>query len=530
MENISPKVEYKSSKFEQKSPRPPARHRRPLRRHSTIAQMPGVDQVKPLDYPAAQSQKNVFPVIPKSPEARNIKQRRNSVITWDPSSQVYVDTGLPPADQFDQFLYQSHHVGSPTVHCTPELILEIPSDTESGPNQSTGSLSLKKSFSKSPSPTAFPRMSPSKSHRPAFTNKSRSGRRASHTGEFISIGRVQAQPVENSAFLLPGRSRQHSLGDIGSQEESYTVRSFAFEGQRVVNKGDSVASRSRNSSIAGGSYTADPFDSCDSPPTPLSRENSFTRARKCSLLSSKNDSCRSSRDPSSPGSRHSSRRSPSCSPNSSFSLEGGGNVIRVLMLGASGVGKSSLCSQFLTSEHRKSKLKDNFEQPLQKEISVSLDDEETRVVFVDYHHGEMSVETQMSKHSPEAYVVVMAVDDKASLDQAERILAYLRMSGIMEQKSVILVANKTDLVRNRVIKPVEGKNIAVHYNIKYIETSPGINHNVDELLVGVLTQIRLRRKRGEQRKNSATKVKSFLGKILNFNADAMKSCTNFHTL
>ena len=79
----------------------------------------------------------------------------------------------------------------------------------------------------------------------------------------------------------------------------------------------------------------------------------------------------------------------------------------------------------------------------------------------------------MSKHSPEAYVVVMAVDDKASLDQAERILAYLRMSGIMEQKSVILVANKTDLVRNRVIKPVEGKNIAVHYNIKYIETSPG---------------------------------------------------------
>ena len=59
MENISPKVEYKSSKFEQKSPRPPARHRRPLRRHSTIAQMPGVDQVKPLDYPAAQSQKNV---------------------------------------------------------------------------------------------------------------------------------------------------------------------------------------------------------------------------------------------------------------------------------------------------------------------------------------------------------------------------------------------------------------------------------------------------------------------------------------
>ena len=73
------------------------------------------------------------------------------------------------------------------------------------------------------------------------------------------------------------------------------------------------------------------------------------------------------------------------------------------------------------------------------------------------------------------YLVVMAVDDKSSMDQAERILAYLRMSGVLEDKSVILVANKTDLVKNRLIKPLEGKQVAMHYNIKYIETSPGNN-------------------------------------------------------
>ena len=80
----------------------------------------------------------------------------------------------------------------------------------------------------------------------------------------------------------------------------------------------------------------------------------------------------------------------------------------------------------------------------------------------------------MAKHEPEVYMVIMAVDDKGSLDQAERILAYLRMSMVMEEKTVILVANKTDLVRNRVVKPLEGKNLAVHFNIKYIETSPGM--------------------------------------------------------
>ncbi len=34
--------------------------------------------------------------------------------------------------------------------------------------------------------------------------------------------------------------------------------------------------------------------------------------------------------------------------------------------------------------------------------------------------------------------------------------------------------------------------MAIKYGVKYIETSPGINHNVDELLVGMLTQIKLR--------------------------------------
>ena len=37
-----------------------------------------------------------------------------------------------------------------------------------------------------------------------------------------------------------------------------------------------------------------------------------------------------------------------------------------------------------------------------------------------------------------------------------------------------------------------GKALAIKYGVKYIETSPGINHNVDELLVGMLTQIKLR--------------------------------------
>lgn len=34
--------------------------------------------------------------------------------------------------------------------------------------------------------------------------------------------------------------------------------------------------------------------------------------------------------------------------------------------------------------------------------------------------------------------------------------------------------------------------LAHSYNCKYIETSMAVNHNIDELLVGVLSQIRLK--------------------------------------
>ena len=36
-----------------------------------------------------------------------------------------------------------------------------------------------------------------------------------------------------------------------------------------------------------------------------------------------------------------------------------------------------------------------------------------------------------------------------------------------------MVANKADLVRNREIKSNKGKQMAVKYGVKYIETSPG---------------------------------------------------------
>ena len=67
----------------------------------------------------------------------------------------------------------------------------------------------------------------------------------------------------------------------------------------------------------------------------------------------------------------------------------------------------------------------------------------------------------------------MSVDDPGSMETAEINLQFLNNLGLLGEKTIVLVANKSDLVRNRLIKSSQGKALAQKYQVKYIETSPG---------------------------------------------------------
>ena len=84
---------------------------------------------------------------------------------------------------------------------------------------------------------------------------------------------------------------------------------------------------------------------------------------------------------------------------------------------------------------------------------------------------------------------------------------------------------------------LDGKSLAMKYGVKYIETSPGINHNVDELLVGMLTQIKLREHYENERNgsSSSSKTKGFkvfdlFEKMWNGKDSKSKSTNNLHVL
>ncbi|KAF7263712.1 hypothetical protein GWI33_001322 [Rhynchophorus ferrugineus] len=93
---------------------------------------------------------------------------------------------------------------------------------------------------------------------------------------------------------------------------------------------------------------------------------------------------------------------------------------------------------------------------------------------------------------PDAFVVLYSVVDKASFLKAEAELTRLQDLELLRSRPAIVAANKIDLARSRTVSTQDGKCLACTFKGKFIEISVGINHNVDELLVGILTQIRLK--------------------------------------
>lgn len=136
----------------------------------------------------------------------------------------------------------------------------------------------------------------------------------------------------------------------------------------------------------------------------------------------------------------------------------------------------------------------------------------------------------------DAYVVVYCIDDRSSFDRAVDILYNLRKEE-HNDSAIILVANKCELARSRLVSTEEAQAVAKTYDCKFIETSTVLNHNVDELLAGILSQIRLKIKQNEKSHSKleqihgcVTKSKQILNKIFSKKEGATKSCENLYVL
>lgn len=276
-------------------------------------------------------------------------------------------------------------------------------------------------------------------------------------------------------------------------EDSYRLRSFSFTSKGVVNRGDSFRRRRSRSNSVLPPQSHEGGPTAPEPPPPLS---------------------------------------PVHSPDFSS--------YHVAMLGAQGVGKTALVSQFMTSECINAYDRQRDTPSEQEEsVCIMLNGEESELKFINM---ENKAETDKIFNVADAYVIMYSVIDKASFQKAEQELNRLLVGDFLRLKPAILVANKVDLVRTRAISTQDGKCLACTYRAKFIEISVGINHNVDELLVGILTQIRLKRQHGDKEtggshwyKNrgmvrASMKARQMFTWIFGKEDSKFKNCENLHVL
>ncbi|KAG8182388.1 hypothetical protein JTE90_010751 [Oedothorax gibbosus] len=189
-----------------------------------------------------------------------------------------------------------------------------------------------------------------------------------------------------------------------------------------------------------------------------------------------------------------------------------------------------------------------IEEDAEKNVSVLLDGDEHDISFID--PPTMPDTPNDDVMDGDAFVVVYSITERSSFEKAVDILFKLREKGCTMNKTVILVGNKSDLVRTRDIAADEAKSVACSYECKFIETSAAINHQVDELLVGIVTQIRLKTQRQIEMSNFTTdttrnnrqlnkrmsfsgsgrKAKGILSKLMGKGKIKSQSCGNLHVL
>ncbi|XP_069755634.1 GTP-binding protein RAD [Narcine bancroftii] len=225
--------------------------------------------------------------------------------------------------------------------------------------------------------------------------------------------------------------------------------------------------------------------------------------------------------------------------------DSGAHLYKVVLLGGHGVGKSSLARIFGGVEesepHETEGRGDTFNR------SVLVDGEDANLLLFDiWEQDDTNWIRDHCMKLGDAYIIVYSVTDRASFEKASELRIQLRRVRQAEDIPIILVGNKTDLVRTREVSVDEGRSCAVVFNCKFIETSAALHHNVRDLFEGIIRQIRLRRDSKEdnerrlanakRRESVGQKAKRFLGRIVARNNKKMafkqksKSCHDLSVL
>ncbi|XP_037326589.2 GTP-binding protein REM 2-like [Pungitius pungitius] len=145
--------------------------------------------------------------------------------------------------------------------------------------------------------------------------------------------------------------------------------------------------------------------------------------------------------------------------------------LRIALLGQNGVGKSSLAVALGGDTDRTASVDSEGEGYVR---TVTVDDEDSTIVIFDNWRQDLSA------LQCEVGVLVFSVTDRRSFHRTAQLRLLLRETQPLTP--IILVGNKSDLVRTREVTAQEAMSSAALFKCLYLEISASLDHRTPELL------------------------------------------------
>jgi len=182
-------------------------------------------------------------------------------------------------------------------------------------------------------------------------------------------------------------------------------------------------------------------------------------------------------------------------------------VFKVILLGTIEVGKTSLIIKAVDGLFNEGKL-ENFEK---KDKVIEVDGQSIKLQITDTA-GQERFRTLTSSYyrKAQAIIIVYDITNKESFDDLE---GYIREGNrYSEHSEKFIVANKMDLVANRVVQRSDGENLASLHGIPHYEVSAKTGEGVDKFFETVARKF-AQRDKADHKENNDTVVLPATNKI-----------------
>lgn len=161
---------------------------------------------------------------------------------------------------------------------------------------------------------------------------------------------------------------------------------------------------------------------------------------------------------------------------------------KLVVVGGGGVGKSCLTIQLIQS-HFVDEYDPTIEDSYRKQCVI--DDEVALLDVLDTAgQEEYSAMREQYMRTGEGFLLVYSITSRASFEEIPTFQQQILRVKDKDYFPVIVVGNKCDLESERAVRQQEGRDMAAHFNCKFIETSAKSRINVDEAFYNLVREIR----------------------------------------